>query len=203
MILSEVLTSKEAMKEKSLPTYSHMPIVASKLAEASRFPVGDHEICRTVRVWEESNTAYATTAPSQPNYCPHSSKVDSEQWTENETLQAHVAEEGELPGECSQMRMVLSPLQDARTEEPPHGLHATPQALAHTHTHDFFTYQTLEILRKFRLIKKDWSVVYRSSCPSNSCTNRNDMPANARITQQNIKTLNLQIRERVSSCSKP
>jgi hypothetical protein len=47
-----------------------------------------------------------------------------------ETLQAQVAEEGELPEECSQMRTVLSPLHDARIDEPPHGLHATPQALA-------------------------------------------------------------------------
>lgn len=47
-----------------------------------------------------------------------------------ETLQAQVVEEGELPGEGSQMRTVLSPLHDARIDDPSHGLQATPQALA-------------------------------------------------------------------------
>lgn len=70
---------------------------------------------------------------------------------ENETLQAQVAEEGELPGECSQMRMVLSPLQDARTEEPPHGLHATPQALA-PQTHIIYLPNSW-IIKQIQLIK--------------------------------------------------
>jgi len=64
-VIDMLITSKEAMKEKSPPTYSHIPMVASKLAEASKLPVGDQETCRTVRVWDESRTAYATTAASQ------------------------------------------------------------------------------------------------------------------------------------------
>lgn len=46
-----------------------------------------------------------------------------------QTLQTQVAEEGEAPGECSQIRTVLSPLQDASTNGPPPGLHATLHTL--------------------------------------------------------------------------
>lgn len=46
-----------------------------------------------------------------------------------ETLQTQVAEEGDDPGGCSQIRTVLSPLLEARTDPLP-GFHATHQALA-------------------------------------------------------------------------
>lgn len=84
---------------KSPPTFSQIEVVASKLATASDFPDGDQEQDRTVLVCVSSKTALQF----------------QEEWEEEE-------EEGE--GFCSQIRTVLSPLQEAKTR----GVSAVPVA---------------------------------------------------------------------------
>jgi hypothetical protein len=54
-------TSNDAINEISVPIFSYIPRVESKLAVASSFPVGHHSHCLTVRVCAESRTAYAIT----------------------------------------------------------------------------------------------------------------------------------------------
>ncbi len=54
-------TSNDAINEISVPIFSYIPRVESKLAVASSFPEGHHSHCLTVRVCAESRTAYAIT----------------------------------------------------------------------------------------------------------------------------------------------
>jgi hypothetical protein len=73
-------TSNDAINEISVPIFSYIPRVESKLAVASSFPAGHHSHCLTVRVCAESRTykpkwqrkeKLLVNAPKSGQFYPH------------------------------------------------------------------------------------------------------------------------------------